>query len=717
MQSLLTELATRPASEQVEFIEALHGLRILTEREKDALRKRDARAESARVEIRSCENPQRRERAIADPERFMRTYFADRYKRPFGKLHYALIEALWEVAKTGGKQAVAAPRGRGKTEVVKGVIPATVFAGLIRFPVPIGPTTAHANELYEDFRRKCMYNDMLAADFPEVCDPIRALEGAPQRASRQHVDGELTHIIWKTERLRFPDVPEKYRGPINYGGVRMEFRGLDAAIRGINRDGDRPDFVPIDEPETRESSKSESQIRDRSNAIERDIAGLAGDEEELAQCMLTTIQNTICNSFIYTDPEQKPSWMGKRFGWVEKWPNEWQKDGVDGNGMWHEYIALRHKDQREGDRYGRTATQFFLDHEDEMTAGGELLADNYKAKVLSDGWQTVHSAWQVVFNSIADTDFDSFCTEYQNDPPEGEQIEQIQLTAAKVQARIVETGQREVPHDTGFETIGIDLGKYASHWSHTAWTDETCVGTVPDYGIMETTGLNAASDNKAIEHAIVAALEVWAEDVVAKIKPQLVLIDSGTFTDAAYTFCRNAGRPFFPAKGWDLGRFRMPEERTPEKIPYQECYAAWQPNHKLWLYHHQGEYWKSWMQSRFLQQPYDEQNERQPGSLALFNPVGDAKRHLSFSQHMVAEYERHVPKEGKQLKREWYVKNRNNHWLDGMALACCAAGVLGVRLMTQPPPPPPKKKPQPSEEPRETPFSRNGLPFLATQRR
>lgn len=684
-----------------------------SERDIDARRKRARRSESARIFIPACVNPQRRERCLADPELFLKTYFARDYTRPFTRLHRGLIDAMVEIATSGGEKAIAAPRGRGKSQVTKGVICYLILAGLVRFPVPVSQTTAHAQELYEDFRRKINLNEMLYEDFPEVCHPVRCLEGAPQRAGRQHIDSELTRIEWKVDRLRLPNVPAKYRGPIDHGGIRMEYRGLDAAIRGINRDGDRPDFIPIDEPETRESAKSQTQIADRVNALEKDVAGLAGEDHELAQVMLTTLQNDFCLSAQYTDPEQRPSWMGERYGWVESWPAEYPRDGKS-TGMWHEYITMRGEDQRNGDRYARRATQYFLDNREAMERGGELLSDNFKCKVLPDGKQTVYSAWQEVFNFIADKSFEAFCTEYQNDPPEQEQVETSQLTAAKVMARTVETGQREAPQNAGIDTIGIDLGKYASHWAHTAWTDEGCIGTVPDYGVVETVGLNAESDNTAIEHALVAALEIWGEEVRDKIKPQLVLVDSGNWAEAAYEFCRRMGRPFFPAKGWEPGRFRLPKERTTEKIPYEECYAAWQPAKNLWLYHMQGEHWKAWLQSRFLQRTFDEAGDRVSGSLALFDPLGDSKRHLSFAQHMVAEEEQFVPKDGKQLQRRWFVKNRNNHWLDAMAMATCAAGCLGVKLVK--PTEQPKSRTVKKVQPKASPFAVNGRPFVASQR-
>jgi hypothetical protein len=95
------------------------------------------RAESTRIWIPSCVDPQRRERCLADPELFLKTYFKDRYPRPFTKLHTAIIDALVEIATTGGEKALAAPRGRGKTEVLKGVLCYLILAGLVRFPVPI----------------------------------------------------------------------------------------------------------------------------------------------------------------------------------------------------------------------------------------------------------------------------------------------------------------------------------------------------------------------------------------------------------------------------------------------------------------------------------------------------------------------------------------------------------------------------------------------------
>jgi hypothetical protein len=681
------------------------------ERDKDIQRKRESRAESARITIPACVNPQRRERAIGDPELFLMTYFASDYTRKFGKLHHKLIESLVEIARHGGKQAIAAPRGRGKTQIVKGILAYLVFAGLVRFPVPIGPTTNHARELYEDFRRKVMFNDLLLEDFPEVCFPVRALEGAPQRAGKQHIDGVLTRIQWTADGLRLADVPAKYRGDIDYGGVRMEFRGLDASIRGINRDGDRPDFVPIDEPETRESAKSESQIQDRENAIEKDINGLAGEDRELAQVMITTVQNNFCNSAKYTDPEIKPSWMGQRFGWVEKWPYEWEQE----EGKWHTYIAMRAEDQRNGDRYGRKATEYYLENQKSMDAGGELLADNYVAKTLDDGWVTIHSAWQVVFNQIADTSFEAFCTEYQNQPPEQEKIQTLELTHGEVASSRSGLERLEIPVWKTFITRGIDMGKVNCWFVDVAWNVDG-TGTVVDYGKFTTFGLSKQSSHEAIESAMLAALESFVAERDG-YDVDLSFVDSGYKPDAIYEACRRIDGPYYPLKGPDGGRFRVPN--ASEKImPYFECYAsqvfdAYQ--RPLWLFHPNTECWKNWTQERWQIETWETQEKRTPGSMSLFEPPhGDIRFHTTFAKSMISERLTHVPLPGKGYKTVWEVIDRgNNHWLDCMGYAAAAAAVLGVRLVDTERP---EVKPVKRIEPKQSPFNRGGRPFLATQR-
>jgi hypothetical protein len=639
------------------------------EREKDVQRKRSIRSESARVIIPECADPVRREKCVQDPERFLRTYFPHQYRRAFCADHKRMITAMEEIAARGGRQAIAAPRKRGKSEITKGMVCKLILSEKIRFPLAVAATTDHAHKLYMDLRTKLATNDLLLADFPEVCYPIRALEGAPQRAGKQHVDGFLTRIVWTaTDYISLPYVPNS-----PFGGVKYTYFGLDSAIRGINIEGDRPDFITVDDPETEESARNIEQIQKRDLLLDRGVAGLGGDDRELAILILTTIQNRYCYSFRVTDRKIKPAWNGLRFGMIIKWP-----DRID---LWEEYVAIRHQAQTEGDQHGLKAVEFYLQNREAMDAGCEMLTDEFIPITLDNGMECVYSSLQQCWNFIANTSMAAFLTEYQNDPEPEEAIETSGLTAAKVQSRIGRTVQGQVPKDALCTVMGIDIGKRVCHWTDIA-CEEGAIGTIHDYGVIETYGTQLDSTDHAVERSLLASLETFAEQLKNDDRlPLLCLIDSGRYSPVIYEFCRRFGPPFFPSKGWQASRFRMPQ-KTDTKVPFEECWAHWLADENSWLYNVNTEYWKDWLHKRFIVVPYDDHENRTEGSLVLFDPVTDKKRHLSFSHHIVAEELRLVPVAGKELKREWFVKSRTNHWLDSTALACAAMSCVGIRLIT-----------------------------------
>ena len=673
-----------------------------SERDRDASRKRAERSESCRIEIPPCVNMARRLEALENPKLFLRTYIGDRYALPFGPHHDFIIDSIVSRARNGGRQAVAAPRGCGKSELVKGLLVYLTLAELIRFPLAVAATSILARRLFRDFRNKFATNKLLYEDFPEVCHPVKCLEGAPQRAARQHIDGELTNIVWtSSDYVRFPDVP---RSP--FGGVKMAYFGLDAAFRGVNIDGDRPDFVLIDDPETAESAKSELQVGDREETLDKDIAGLSGQGSSLAIVTLTTVQNASCLSFKLTDRKLKPSHNGVRFGMVRKWP-----DRMD---LWEEYIVTRRANQEAGDEHARGAVAFYLENRADMDSGVEMLVD-YFVEVQVDGVQLVHSAIQQAFNKIADTSLSAYKSEYQNDPDPDEQPDTVGLTAGKVASRISGLLQGDRHPDTEFVTVGLDIGKYYSHWVKVGWHGNA-IGNVVDYGVMETPGMMTADSKRAVIAALLPALLQWRIDLLAGSPTDFCLIDSGDYTDAIYEFVRQVnGAPFAASKGWASGRFHQPKERTKDKIPFQECYASHLPTERLWLYNVNTEHWKQWVHERFATETLDENHLENAGTLSLFSAPNDRRRHLSFSQHIVSEERRDVFVPGKGIQRTWKVVNRNNHYLDATALACAAAGCLGVRVVPRVALPKTIKTQPVARRP--ALVSPNGQPFLATERK
>ena len=553
------------------------------ERDSDALRKKNKRRESCRIIIPQCVDPKRRELCLQDPERFLRTYHKKKFRQPFGRVHQRIIQTIHDRALTGGKKSIAAPRSRGKSTIVKGMNIFLTAAELVRFIVPICATTKLASRIYKDYRDEWGNNQFLYEDFPEICAPVRELEGAPQRASRQHVNGHLTMINWSaTDFLRLPRVPgnaNEYLQSLGvdwspYGGVKMTFAGLDAAIRGLNIDDDRPDCIIIDDPETRESAKSIDQIEDRKGIIETDIEGLEGQDKPLALILITTIQNTYSYSAQVTDPEKMPAWEGERWGWIETWPTR--------TDLWDEYIIRRKAAQSAGDRHGMAAVEFYLENKEAMNHGVSMLADNYKEIRLKDGTKVVHSAIQEAYNKISDTSMAAFKAEYQNDPDElGEEFK-VKIEPHTVIGCQSDFDRFSVTPDVSITVAGVDVRKTELHYARLC-SGDSIQNQISDYDVVShgTSETTVEEAERLILNGLNQLNDFWNENELIDSNGtarnlDLVLIDKGWLgswredgqlkswaSQPVEAFCMEKGlRRYLPAKGQPNYKSPAPSDKV-----------------------------------------------------------------------------------------------------------------------------------------------------------
>jgi hypothetical protein len=661
-------LGSLDKSQQVQIMSALMGQSDATKQElSDIERKRTMRSKAAEVFIPAPADINRRRACLADPERFLKTYGKAIFYNPFASHHRAMIRAIWDRAKTGGDKAIAAPRGDGKTQIALWMIIAILLDCRVRFPVIIAATRKSAQKIFRQIQRTFASNELLIADFPEICVPVLELDGAPQRAAKQHVAGEKTRIIWTQDEIGFPYVPGS-----PYGGRYITYFGLDSAIRGVHFNGVRPDFALVDDPETHEVANSETQHWQIEEMIDGDVALLSGPDKQMSRVILTTIQNRRCYSFRVTERKLKPTFEGDRYGMLEKWPER--------SDLWQEYIAIRQRAQADGDKDGYMATQFYLSHEEEMREGA-VVSNPYRfAKRFSKEGNPIEvDALQAFFNRIADLGMSRVNAELQNDPDMEESAETIGLTAGKVASRISGMEQNEQPKSDGQVFVGLDIGKYYSHWAK-VYVHGNAIGHVIDYGIMETPGMSVEVTPQAVQVALLKSLLDWRTDILAFNPPTFCLIDSGDYTDAVYAFIRQVGgTPFAASKGYSASKF-FPGQAGPTRKLFDNSWAGLLPAEQLWLYHVNTEHWKQQVHERFSVKTFNDQQQLNDGSLSLFSS-SDPKKHLSFSHHIVAEERRDQFVEGKGMVRKWVQTNKNNHWLDAMALALAASGVYGHRLI------------------------------------
>jgi hypothetical protein len=642
----------------------------------DLGRKRIQRSESARIYIPEPENMARREACLKDPELFLRTYFKPIFFNPFAKHHLAMIDAIWERAWSGGDKAVAAPRGDGKTQVAISMGVVAVVATPVRFPVLIAGTLGKGRKLFKQFKSKFENSAKFpefAGDFPELCIPVVSLRGAPQRAASQHVNGELTRITWSQELVVMPTIKCDWETNA-VGGKRLVYFGLDSAIRGEGFEENRPDLAIIDDPETREVAFSPTdKHRDIEDMIDGDVAGLAGPTARLSRVVLTTIQNRRCYSYRATDRKIKPTFEGDRYPLLESWP--------DNKEHWDEYLSLRQKDQSEGLKDGPTATQYYVDNMEAMKAGA-VLSNPYRfvSEVNANGERVELDALQSFYNRISDWGLPKVLAELQQDPEQEDEPETMRLTAGVVASRMSGFARNELPKvETPLKIVfGVDLGKYQSYWTKLC-VHGNAITHILDYGVIENHGMQATTPQETVERSLINRLHEWRIDILSQCSPDLVLIDSGTYTESVYGFCKQAGFPFMPAKG-QPENFKFTGADTPTSRHFEEVRAEFQKDSRGWLYHINGVYWKNQVQQRIKTATFNEVNQLNEGSLSVFSSF-DNKQHLSFSHHLVSEQYEETFTTGKGLQKKWVVKNRNNHWLDSTAYALAGTSILGFRIV------------------------------------
>lgn len=684
----------------------------MSERERDADRKRSAREKNTVVVIPPCADRERRERLEADDVAWLMYYFGpgcglqDVFWYEFTSQQLEVVHAIAAVIQFGGDQALAASRGEGKTTIAERVIIKYVLSGVLSFAVLCASTGPMADNSLDAIKAAIEENELLAADYPEVCIPVRALENTPNRAHYQKVSGsrhdtgevyELasTKFTWCGQEIILPRVP----GSPSARAI-IATRGLDSAVRGIKKKGRRPQLIVIDDPDTEETARSEEQAKKLEDRIDRALAGSGGQQRGVARVMLTTLQNRICVSYKYTDSNQKPTWRGKRFRFLIEPPER-----ID---LWDEYVQIRvgeYQSYSAGtsfDAHCRSSHAFYIERREDMDAGAAVANEHrFDPTILPDGSQVELSALQHYYNLVARIGPEAVATEYDNDPPEESTAVESGITASKIQLRLSGYGRRIVPPHCTLVSQGMDLQKAGGHWVVKAWRPDA-THYVIDYGFHESHGTTYGSDEGielAIRSVILERMEQIAADPYvdcdgAPVPIVQTLVDSGWQSPAVYAACLEIGLGIYPSKGHGKSsgcasaNFYDVFRRTRDRKPGDGWFMTRQSRNQ-WLVNCDADRWKAFEHSRWLTA------ENKPGAALIFGDMTaeerkylgkrmprQAKEHHSFAHHLTAEIEVEELIRG-VLKRRWKTKagRVQNHYLDASYLADVAAAMHGIRLL------------------------------------
>jgi len=638
------------------------------------------------------ENPQRRASCERNFDKFLKTYFPEDTRHPWSKVHMKLIETIQIVVLVGAMLAMGIPRGWGKTFIsVRAILWAVCYRHHTMCML-IAASDPAAKDLIQDIRDEIETNELLQADFPEICLPIAALEGINQRGKGQTSCGVATKVKAADFELHLGDINGQPGAVIYAGGI------TGSKIRGRRKKrGDkieRPTLGLIDDFQTRQSARSRMQCQTRLNIVSDDIPGLPGNDQAWS-CLLTcTVIEPGDAADQLLDRKQHPDWRGIRASFLDSLPND---DAID---LWEEWNRIRVEDLQtfdhdeddiEQEAISERAHAFYRKHHKAMNAGCVVAWKwAYKPEHYVDA---LEKAMHWYFRSRR-----GFWSELQNQPDKYEVAKLPQLIAHTLQTRTHHLTAHMAPDDAEFITAHADYSAAVLWYEVRAWAQNSTSWTI-DYGTWPGQG-KAYFTQATAQHTIdkmYAHLPTHAVRVMAAIRDLFIGlfetqfqredgtvlrlniggIDANDETDTIRDAIKKAG---LTGKLWPMHSrsFRFP--KTPlNDLPVKDgdvCGDNWRRRKpstgNLRYITYDTDHWKSHHRNRLIM------DRAAPGALTWFK----GSDHRMLADHHVAEYSETLVNEVTNQRSEiWGLKpGADNHLWDVGCGNDVLGSVLGCRL-------------------------------------
>ena len=616
--------------------------------------------------------------------KFCETYFEGTFHLGWSDDHLHIIERIETAVLKGGLFSLAMPRGSGKTSLCETAAIWAILYGHRKSVVLIGASEDAGAMMLDSVKAEIEMNELLAADFPEVCYPIEKLDGIVNRTAGQLHKGKRTHITWTAKEIVLPTIPKSVASAaiVKCAGITGRLRGMK--FKRPDGESVRPDFCIIDDPQTDESARSPSQCATRENILATAILGLAGPGKKMSGIMPCTIIRPNDMAANILDREKHPEWHGERTQLVYKWP-----DDAD---AWNKYAEIRRDDLKAGGD-GSKATEFYKKNREAMDAGSVVAwAERKNPDDLS--------ALQHAYNLMLTNGEAAFYSEYQNAPQVDEEMSDL-LSVDEIAAKVNGLKRMEVPNDAERITTFIDIQQKCLYYVTTAWTTGF-TGYVVDYGAYPdqklqyfelskvTKTLARAKPGAGVEGAIYAGLAtltdkihttVYKRDDGAELSCDLTLIDAnwGTSSEVVYQLCRNTSHrgKVMPAHGRYVGACSKPfsdyARRKGERLGYNWRIPSTKGKRVVRHVLFDANFWKSFVHARFSQSLGDS------GCVSLFQ--AKPARHQMFADQMHSEYRIRTSGRGREVDEWKQLPSRpDNHLLDCMSGTAVAASMQGCSL-------------------------------------
>jgi hypothetical protein len=163
----------------------------------------------------------------------------------------------------------------------------------------------------------------------------------------------------------------------------------------------------------------------------------------------------------------------------------------------------------------------------------------------------------------------------------------------------------------------------------------------------------------------------------------LVMVDSGEFTDPIYRFCASTAGFFVASKGYGDTYSHKPHA---EKILGNHYYigpVVYDAHKRINLVHLDSNHWKQVAHDAWLTPTLNEDGSFRKGSMSLYH-TPEKTRHHSLAKHKTAEEwrETFIPGNGQKsgMRRAWFKIRSNNHWGDTGYMGYAAREIVKAKL-------------------------------------
>lgn len=642
---------------------------------------REKRASEKDIEsIPEPDDPARRGRTKSSLREFILTYrvgFGEGFDGHFFGDQLEQIADIEQAVFSGTDKALAAMRGGGKTSIERAAVVWVAVHGLSDYTILVGAKDDDAADNLETIKWELDGNETLAADFPEICVPIRALEGSSRRVTAQTVAGARTRIVWGLDRIVLPDCGDAapWQEPGSRNAV-IESKSIGGAIRGRNFHNRRPKLVFLDDVENDASVRSATETAARRRRIENDIGGLGGHRQKLTRVYVGTIMDRDSITAEVTNRVLRPQWNGSRYAYMKAFPKR-----AD---LWDRYCAIRRDVVAGGPGPARA---FYEENRQAMDEGAVVAwPDGYR----SEEHESAVEKYYAKLVDKGDEGLRFVACEYQNDPDmlNAEEMS-LQLREELIIGRLNNLEQWRIPSDAVLVTGQVDVHGAASclYWLVSWWRSGfggglLCAGTWPPRGTIgeryRDMGEEAAIGSALADLEKLLMSRRWLSDDGRELMP-VFGEDSGAGQHQQIVFrhCRGAvRRNWRPTKGENVKEkdYNSLHRQAVVRGEHWVMSPQASENLKVAAYMFDANWWKGFVRKR-LQAPVAD-----PASYTLWG--GNPAIHAELARHWCAEESQTLTvKTTSREYEQWLPRpNRPNHWWDCLVGSAVIASTVGLKL-------------------------------------